>query len=152
MSSILDPQQPVDPMQKAMMLAKDTTLATAMMGVVGGYALGFGISLFGSMISVETATQSLGAADFFRHSFRSASRLGASFAFFGFIFGGVEVALEKRRGRKDKWNPTVAGGLLGCAYGWRYYKAPGFVAGFAGGAGFSLVFEKMLDMMGMTQR
>ncbi|AIN96028.1 mitochondrial import inner membrane translocase subunit tim17, putative [Leishmania panamensis] len=151
MTSILDPRQPIEPLQRAMMVAKDSTLATAMLNVFGGYIMGFGFSLFGSMISAETSTQAMGTADFFRHSLRSAHRLAGSFAFFGFLFGGIEVALEKRRGRKDQWNPTIAGAIIGGGYGWRSYKYPGLAAGIVGGAAFSLVFEKMLDAMGMAQ-
>ncbi|KAG5506654.1 hypothetical protein JIQ42_06907 [Leishmania sp. Namibia] len=151
MTSILDPRQPIEPLQRAMMIAKDSTLATAMLNVFGGYVMGFGFSLFGSMISAETSTQAMGTADFFRYSLRSAHRLAGSFAFFGFLFGGIEVALEKRRGRKDQWNPTIAGAIIGGGYGWRSYKHPGLAAGIVGGAAFSLVFEKMLDAMGMAQ-
>ncbi|RNF10911.1 mitochondrial import inner membrane translocase subunit Tim17 [Trypanosoma rangeli] len=151
MSTILDAQPPIDPAQKALMMAKDSTLATAGMNVVGGYVMGFGFSLFGAMISAETATQRMGTADFFRHSLRSANKLGGSFAYFGFLFGGIEVALEKRRGRKDAWNPTASGAILGGAYGWRYYKAPGLVGGIVGGAAFSLVFERMIDALGFAQ-
>ncbi|EPY34375.1 mitochondrial import inner membrane translocase subunit tim17, partial [Strigomonas culicis] len=125
MASILDMQPPVNPTDKLMLVAKDSILGTAAMTVAGGYGMGFLFSLFGAVFSLETATQSMGSADFFRYSFRNAHRLGASFAFFGFLFGGIEGALEKRRGRKDMWNPTFSGGLLGGAYGWRSYKYPG---------------------------
>ncbi|KPA77655.1 putative mitochondrial inner membrane preprotein translocase Tim17 [Leptomonas pyrrhocoris] len=152
MTTILEAQPPADPMRKAMMVAQNSTMATALMNVGGGYVMGFGFSLFGSMISAETATQSMGAADFFRYSVRSAHRMGVSFCFFGFLFGGIEVALEKRRGRKDKWNPTISGALIGGAYGWRSYKYPGLAAGVVGGAAFSLLFEKMMDWMGFAQR
>lgn len=149
---LLDPAPLPDPMTKAMTLAKDSTLSTAAMNVGGGYVMGFGFSLFGSMISAETATQSMGTVDFFRHGLRSAHRLGGNFAFFGFLFGGIEVALEKRRGRKDMWNPTLSGGLLGGAYGWRSYKTPGLVGGVVGGAAFSMLFEALIDWMGFSQR
>ncbi|CCW64592.1 unnamed protein product [Phytomonas sp. EM1] len=152
MTSILDPQPPMDATQKMLALARDSTLSTALINAGGGYVMGYGFSLFGSMISAETSTQSMGTADFFRHSLRNAGKLGRSFAFFGFLFGGIEVALEKRRGRKDQWNPTLSGGLIGGGYGWRSYKYPGLVAGIAGGAALSLVFEKMIDWMGFAQR
>lgn len=150
MTSILDVQQPTDPMQKAMMAVKDSTVASAAGGAGGGYVIGMAFSLFGSMISAETSTQSMGTADFFRYSVRNAHRMAVSFAAFGFVFGGLEVALEKRRGRKDQWNPTMVGGLLGGAYGWRSYKSPGLVAGLTAGAVLSLAFEKALDKMGMS--
>lgn len=152
MASLLDGRPPRDPMEKAMALATNSTLATGLMNVVGGYCLGFGFSLFGSMISAETSTNSMGTADFFKYNLRSASRLGVSFALFGFLFGGIEVALEKRRGRKDQWNPTISGGIIFGAMGWRSYKYPGLVGGIAAGAVMSLAFEKMLDMMGFSQR
>lgn len=149
--SLLEPQTPMDPSQEFMMWAKDSTLATASMNVFGGYVMGCGFSLFGAMISAETATQCMGTSDFFRHSFRSAHRLGANFAYFGFLFGGIEVALEKRRGKKDMWNPTISGAILGGGYGWRSYKMPGFVAGAVAGGAFSIVFEKLMDGLGFAQ-
>ena len=103
------------------------------------------------VISAETATQCMGTADFFKHSFRTAHRLGSNFAYFGFLFGGIEVALEKRRGKKDMWNPTISGALLGGGYGWRSYKHPGLVAGAAGGALFSVAIEKVMDGLGFAQ-
>lgn len=151
MTTILEPQQPVNPMERAAQLAQNSVMSSAIMNVIGGYIMGFGFSLFGAMISAETATQKMGTADFFRYSVRSAHRLGVSFSFFGFLFGGIEVAMEKRRGRKDKWNPTISGGLIGGAYGWRSYKYPGLTAGVVGGAAFSLLFEKMLDIMGFAE-
>ncbi|CCW66708.1 unnamed protein product [Phytomonas sp. Hart1] len=152
MTSILESQPPIDTTQKMLAIARDSTLTTALMSAAGGYVMGYGFSLFGSMISAETSTQSMGTADFFRHSLRSAGRLGGNFAFFALLFSGVEVALEKRRGRKDQWNPTLSGGLIGGAYGWRSYKYPGLVVGVVGGAALSLVFEKMMDWMGFAQR
>nr|CCC95860.1 unnamed protein product [Trypanosoma congolense IL3000] len=152
MTTLLDPTPQIDPGQKAIMFLKDSTITPAAMNVAGGYVMGFGFSLFGAMISAESTTQRMGTADFFRYSLKSAHRLGVSFAYFGFLFGGIEVALEKRRGRKDVWNPTMAGGLLGGVYGARYYKAPGLVGGVVGGSAFSLLIERVMDSLGMSQR
>ncbi|KAG8348701.1 putative Tim17 Tim22 Tim23 Pmp24 family [Trypanosoma vivax] len=152
MTTLFDPAPQIDPGQRALLLLKDSTMATAAMSVVGGYVMGFGFSLFGAMISAESTTQRMGTADFFRHSLKGAHRLGYNFSYFGFLFGGIEVALEKRRGRKDVWNPTASGGLLGAAYGWRYYRSPGLVMGVTAGAAFSLVFERMIDALGLAQR
>lgn len=113
MASLLEPQPPVDPMQETLMWAKDTTLSVSAMNLVGGYVMGGAFSLFGSMISAEAAAQCMGTGDFFRYSMRNAHRMGANFGYFGFLFGGIEVALEKRRGKKDVWNPTIAGGIIG---------------------------------------
>lgn len=134
------------------MWAKDSTVATASLNVVGGYVMGCAFSLFGSMISAETSTQCMGTKDFFAYSFRSAHRLGANFAYFGFLFGGIEVALEKRRGKKDLWNPTISGALLGAGYGWRSYRMAGLIGGTVGGAAFSILFEKLMDALGFAQR
>ncbi|CBH18364.1 mitochondrial import inner membrane translocase subunit tim17 [Trypanosoma equiperdum] len=152
MTTLLDPQPQIDPSQKAMMVLKDSTITPAAMNVVGGYVMGFGFSLFGAMISAESTTQRMGTADFFRYSLKTAHRLGFSFAYFGFLFGGIEVALEKRRGRKDVWNATLSGGLLGGVYGCRYYKAPGLVGGTLGGAAVSLMLERVMDALGLAQR
>lgn len=149
--SLLEPQPPMDPTQEFMLWAKDSTLSTASLNVFGGYVMGCGFSMFGSMISAETATQCMGTGDFFRYSLRSAHRLGANFAYFGFLFGGIEVALEKRRGKKDMWNPTASGAILGAGYGWRSYRMPGLVGGVIGGAAFSILFEKLMDAMGFAQ-
>lgn len=148
MSSLLDLQPPLDPATEAMMWLKDTTLATASLGVFGGYPMGCGFSLFGAMISAETSTHAMGTSDFFRHSFRQAHRLGCSFAYFGFLFGGIEVALEKRRGKKDMWNPTISGALMGGAYGVRHYKMVGLVGGTLAGGAVSVLFEKLASTMG----
>lgn len=148
MASLLDPQPPVDPYIEGFTVLKDTTLATASLGVFAGYPMGGAFSLFGAMISSETSTHAMGTGDFFRHSFRQAHRLGCSFAYFGLLFGGIEVALEKRRGKKDMWNPTISGGLMGGAYGWRSYRAPGLVAGCIVGGGISILFEKLANVMG----
>ena len=148
MTSLLDPQPPHDPMADAMTWMRDSTLSTAGMGVAGGYVMGFGFSLFGSMISAETSTQALGTMDFFKYSLRGAHSLGANFAFFGFIFGGIEIALEKRRGRKDVWNPIASGGIIGGVYGWRAYRRPGLIGGIVGGAAASYVLEKLMEKLG----
>lgn len=145
---LLDPAPTPDPLSKAMSIAKDSTLSSSALNVVGGYVLGFGFSIFGSMISAETSTQSMGTADFFRHSLKSAHRMSCSFAYFGFVFSGIEIALEKRRGKRDRWNPTLSGGIMGAAYGWRCYRYSGFVAfGVAAGAA-SMMFEYLLDRAG----
>ncbi len=133
------------------MWAKDCTLSQASLAVMGGYPMGVLLSLFGSMISAETATQAMGTKDFFRYSFRTAHRLGYQFAYFGFLFTGIEVALEKRRGRKDMWNPTASGAILGAGYGWRNYRFPGLVGGTIGGGALSLVFEYLMNAMGFAQ-
>jgi mitochondrial import inner membrane translocase subunit TIM17 len=144
--SLLNPQ-PQNPMEDVYNFAKDSTACTAAQGVVGGYVLGLGFSLLGSMISAELSTQSMGTRDFFRYSLRSAHRMGGQFAFFGFIFGGMDVAFEKRRGKKDIWNPTLAGAIIGGGYGWRMYKRPGLIGGFVGGGIASAIFEKIIDQI-----
>lgn len=146
---LLDPAPPPDPLQKALTIVKDSTLSSSALNIIGGYVLGFGFSIFGSMISAETSTLSMGTADFFRHSLKSAHRMSCSFAYFGFLFSGIEVALEKRRGRRDIWNPTLSGGILAAAYGWRCYRFSGLVAsGIAGGVA-SYGFERLLNRMGV---
>ena len=152
MASLLDPQPPINPLEDAMMWVRDSTLTTALQTVVGGYIMGFGLSLFGSMISAESTTQCMGVADFFKYSVRSAHRMGYNFSFFGFIFSGIEVALEKRRGRKDLWNPTASGAVIGGYYGWASYRRPGLVGGILGGAAMSVLFEKLTEALGFGQK
>lgn len=149
--SLLDPQPPLEPTQEITTFLRDSTLGVTVPGIVGGYVMGYGFSLFGSMVSVETTTQTMGTADYLRYSARSAHRLGKNFAYFGLLFGGIEVALEKRRGHKDVWNVAASGGIIGGYYGWRSYKRPGLIGGLAGGAFFSVLIERMMDSLGMGQ-
>uniref|UniRef100_A0A7S1KWR3 Mitochondrial import inner membrane translocase subunit TIM22 n=1 Tax=Neobodo designis TaxID=312471 RepID=A0A7S1KWR3_NEODS len=149
--SLLETQPPTEPMQEAYTFLRDSTLGVAVPGIVGGYIMGGAFSLFGSMISAETSTQAMGTRDFFKYSLRSAHRLGRSFAYIGVLFGGMEVALEKRRGRKDVWNITVAGAAIGGYWGYKSYRRPGFVGGVIGGAAFSIVTERMMEALGMGQ-
>lgn len=138
-------------MVEAQRFLSDSTLAICIPAVMGGYAMGFLFSMFGSVMRAEVQTQCMGAKDFFRHSIRGGHSLGGSFAFFGFIFTGMEVALEKRRGHKDMWNPTASGAFIGGFYGMRSYKVPGLVGGFVAGGAFSLLFEKLMHSMGFAQ-
>ena len=150
--SLLEAQPPMDPTTELTQFLRDSTLGVAVPGIIGGYVMGCGFSLFGSMVSVETTTQAMGTADFFRYSMRSAHRLGKNFSFFGLVFGGIEVALEKRRGVKDMWNVAASGGLIGGYYGYRSYRRPGLVGGLAAGAAASIAIEHMMDALGMGQK
>jgi len=150
--SLLEPQPPLDPMTEVTQFLRDSTLGVAVPGIIGGYVMGGGFSLFGSMVSVETTTQAMGTADFFRYSLRSAHRLGKNFSFFGLVFGGIEVALEKRRGVKDWYNVAASGGIIGGFYGWRHYRRPGLIGGFIGGAAASIAIEEMMDKLGFGQK
>lgn len=134
-----------------MTFLRDSTLGVAVPGIFGGYIMGYAFSLFGAMISAETSTQAMGTADYFRYSARQAHKLGRNFAFFGVLFGGIEIALEKRRGKKDVWNIATSGGLIGGFYGWRSYRRPGLVGGFFGGAFASILIERMMEAVGMGQ-
>lgn len=146
---LLDPAPSPDPLKKTVAFVRDSTLSSCALNVIGGYVLGFGFSIFGSMISAETSTLSMGAADFFRYSLKNAHRMSCSFAYFGFIFSGIEAALEKRRGRRDIWNPTLSGGLMGAAYGWRCYRFSGFLAAGLSAGVASWGFERLLSRMGV---
>lgn len=149
--SILERPAPYSFMTEAQKFLSDSTMAICIPAVMGGYAMGFLFSLFGSVMRAETSTQVLGAKDFFKYSIRSGHQLGGGFAFFGFIFTGIEIALEKRRGKKDMWNPTASGALIGGFYGLRSYRTPGLVGGFAAGGAFSLLFEYLMHHMGFAQ-
>ena len=152
MSSLLHPQPPPNPWEDAGMYLKDTSVAQSSIAIFGGYPMGCALSLFGSFISAETSTQCMGTKDFFKYSLKNAHKLGYQFAFFGFVFGGMEIAMEKRRGKKDVWNATVAGGALGAFYGYRSYRIPGFIGGTIGGGVLSIVFEYLMHAAGMAQK
>eukprot|EP00759_Apiculatamorpha_spiralis_P025562 PhF_6_TR28979/c0_g1_i1/m.42245/K17790/TIM22; mitochondrial import inner membrane translocase subunit TIM22 len=140
-------QPPFDPMQEGLLLVRESTLSAGAAGLAGGYVMGTGFSFFHSMITAETTTQCMGMKDYLRYSFRTAHRSGCNFASFGVFFGALEVALEKRRGAKDMWNPACSGGLMGGYYGWRSYRHMGLAGGVVGGAILTILFEKMVAYM-----
>ncbi len=152
MVSLLDPAPPLDPVAESWVFLRDSTLGVVVPSVFGGYVMGAGMSLFGSMISVETAAQHMGTGDFFKYTLNNAHKLGRNFAFFGVVFGAMDHALEKRRGRKDMLNPVLSGGFIGGFYGWRSIRRPGLVGGFVGGALFSVAIEVIMDKVGMSQK
>merc|ERR1712000_198613 len=131
--SLLDAPQPPDMMQDAMQFLGTSTLGTVTPAVFGGYLMGGAFSLFGAMLTSDHASQCLGTKDFFRMIFRNAHKMGYNFALFGGIFTGCDVMLEKRRGHKDIWNPTITGGIMGAYYGRQMYRRPGMIGGAAAG-------------------
>mmetsp|Transcript_35092 Transcript_35092/g.47924 ORF Transcript_35092/g.47924 Transcript_35092/m.47924 type:complete len:155 (+) Transcript_35092:41-505(+) len=140
-------QPPLDPMTEALTYARETTLSAGAAGLAGGYVMGSAFSFLHAMITAETTTQSMGMKDFLRYSVKTAHRSGCNFATFGVFFGALEVALEKRRGRKDFWNPATSGALMGGYYGWRSYRHMGLWGGVVGGAVVTVLFEKMIAYM-----
>ena len=149
--SVLDPPVPPDLMQEAMQFLGTSTPGVVFPAVAGGYVMGGGFSMFGSMLASDHATQCLGTRDFFRSVFKNAHRMGYNFALFGALFTGLDVMLEKRRGRKDIWNPTIVGALLGGYYGRQMYRRPGLIGGACGGAFFSVLIEHLMKATGMAQ-
>eukprot|EP00760_Papus_ankaliazontas_P035217 PhM_4_TR767/c0_g1_i1/m.35375/K17790/TIM22; mitochondrial import inner membrane translocase subunit TIM22 len=137
----------LDAMSEALTTVRETSVTMGLGGAFGGYVMGWGFSMFSAMISVETTTQSMGMRDLYRYTLRTAHRSGVGFASFGLMFGAVEVALEKRRGCKDHWNPATSGAMLGGYYGWKSYRHLGLTGGIVGGAIFTVLFEKMISML-----
>lgn len=152
MVSLLEPSPPLDPTAEAMIFLRDSSLGVALPGAIGGYVMGAGINIFGAALSVESASQNMGVADFFKSTFSNAHKVGKNFGFFAVVFGVMDHAFEKRRGRKDMWNPIYSGAILGGFYGYRSYHRPGLVAGMAGGALFSWVTELLMAKMGMSEK
>lgn len=150
-NSLLDPPQPPEFMQETMQFLGTSTLGVVTPAVIGGYLMGGAFSMFGAMLTSDHASQCLGTKDFFKMLFRNAHRMGYNFALFGGLFTGLDVALEKRRGHKDIWNPTITGGLMGAYYGRQMYRRPGLIGGAAAGAFFSVVIEKLMHATGMAQ-
>ncbi len=149
-TSLLDAPAPPDMMQDAMMFLGTSTLGVVGPAVIGGYVMGGGFSIFGAMLTSDHATQCLGTRDFFKAMFRNAHKMGYNFALFGGMFTGIDVALEKRRGHKDIWNPTITGGLMGGYYGRQMYRRPGLIGGAAAGALFSVLIEHLMKATGMA--
>jgi import inner membrane translocase subunit TIM17 len=151
MVSLLDPQQPLDPLNEAVTFLRDGTLGVFVPAIAGGYIMGVGINMFGALVSVETTTQSMGAMDYFRHTMSNAHKLGRNFAYFGAVFGVMDLVFEKRRGKKDMMNPVLSGAFIGGFYGWRSYRRPGLIGGLVGGGAFSVIIEVIMDKVGMGQ-
>eukprot|EP00756_Hemistasia_phaeocysticola_P012874 Hpha_TRINITY_DN15232_c2_g9::TRINITY_DN15232_c2_g9_i1::g.66553::m.66553/K17790/TIM22; mitochondrial import inner membrane translocase subunit TIM22 len=110
----------------------------------GGYVMGLGFSVFSMMLGAGTHMDNVGVREFWRRTLNGAGRMGRAFGTFGFFFAGFELALEKRRGRHDLWNPGMAGAGLGAVQGYRFGGAPFALLGSMGLAGFFIAGEKLM--------
>ena len=118
--------------------------------IAGGYVLGGGMSMFGAMLTSDHSMQCLGTKDFFRVVLKNAHKMGYNFALFGSLFTGLDICIEKRRGRKDIWNPTLAGAIMGGYYGRQMYRRPGLIGGVIGGGIASIAIEYLMRATGMA--
>eukprot|EP00667_Euglena_gracilis_P026103 EG_transcript_31130 len=72
------------------------------------------------------------------------ARHGAGgWAMIGFLFGGLELAVEKRRARHDIWNPTLTGFVVGAVQA----RKGGPLMSFGAGAGFAAFSAAMFWFM-----
>ncbi|XP_066987849.1 mitochondrial import inner membrane translocase subunit Tim22 [Macrobrachium rosenbergii] len=113
----------------------------AVLSLVAGFVLGGGIGLFTSGITPpnpELPPQT--AREVLREMKVSTLSYAKNFAAIGFMFSGVECAIETYRGTTDWKNGTYAGGITGGVLGLR----AGLKAGVLGAAGFA-VFSFAID-------
>ncbi|KAK8732245.1 hypothetical protein OTU49_006993 [Cherax quadricarinatus] len=115
----------------------------AVLSLFAGFVLGGGIGLFAASVtpSIPTPDKPLPSArEVLRELKVSTISYGKNFAAIGFLFSGVECAIESYRGKTDWKNGTYAGAVTGGVLGLR----AGVKAGVAGAFGFA-VFSFAID-------
>ncbi|KAK8719312.1 hypothetical protein OTU49_014110 [Cherax quadricarinatus] len=115
----------------------------AILSLFAGFVLGGGIGLFAASVtpSIPTPDKPLPSArEVLRELKVSTISYGKNFAAIGFLFSGVECAIESYRGKTDWKNGTYAGAVTGGVLGLR----AGVKAGVAGAFGFA-VFSFAID-------
>ncbi|KAK4327345.1 hypothetical protein Pmani_002176 [Petrolisthes manimaculis] len=113
------------------------------MSLVAGFVLGGGIGLFAASVTptIPTADKpQQSAREVLRELKVSTLSYGKNFAAIGFMFSGVECAIESYRGKTDWKNGTYAGGITGGILGLR----AGVKAGVFGAIGFA-AFSSVID-------
>eukprot|EP01065_Artemidia_motanka_P012719 TRINITY_DN1701_c2_g1_i1.p3 TRINITY_DN1701_c2_g1~~TRINITY_DN1701_c2_g1_i1.p3 ORF type:complete len:143 (+),score=24.92 TRINITY_DN1701_c2_g1_i1:84-512(+) len=128
----------------AMEALMDSCAVRAIMAGGGGFVMGMGFSIFSMVLGAGTHMDNVGLREFWRRAMQGAVRMGRGFGMFGFFFAGFELALEKRRGRHDLWNPGLAGGSLGMVQGYRFGGPPFAILGAAGLGGLFVGGEMLL--------
>ncbi|MPC39281.1 mitochondrial import inner membrane translocase subunit Tim22-like [Portunus trituberculatus] len=115
----------------------------AVLSLVAGFVLGGGIGLFAASVTPTIPTPDKPqptAREVLRELKVSTLSYGKNFAAIGFMFSGVECAIESYRGKTDWKNGTYAGGITGGILGLR----AGVKAGVVGAFGFA-VFSFAID-------
>lgn len=115
----------------------------SMLSLVAGFVLGGGIGLFSASVNPTFPGRDMPqqtAREVLRDMKNSTVSYGKNFAAIGFMFSGVECAIESYRGRTDWKNGTYAGGVTGGILGLRAGVKAG-VFGAMGFAGFSFLIE-----------
>lgn len=115
----------------------------SVLSLVAGFVLGGGIGLFAASVTPNIPTPDKpqpSAREVLRELKVSTLSYGKNFAAIGFMFSGVECAIETYRGKTDWKNGTYAGGITGGILGLR----AGVKAGVVGAIGFA-VFSFAID-------
>ncbi|XP_045601204.1 mitochondrial import inner membrane translocase subunit Tim22 [Procambarus clarkii] len=115
----------------------------AILSLFAGFVLGGGIGLFAASVTPSIPTPDKpqpSAREVLRELKVSTLSYGKNFAAIGFMFSGVECAIESYRGKTDWKNGTYAGAVTGGVLGLR----AGVKAGVAGAFGFA-VFSFVID-------
>ncbi|XP_011494493.1 PREDICTED: mitochondrial import inner membrane translocase subunit Tim22 isoform X2 [Ceratosolen solmsi marchali] len=111
----------------------------SIMSCIIGLGLGGVLGLFTSSVNPNVEKQQT-AREVFREMKSTTVAYAKNFAVIGFVFSGVECAIETYRGKTDWKNGTYAGGLTGGLLGLR----AGVKAGIIGAAGFA-AFSTAID-------
>jgi len=124
-------------------------------GAAVGYAMGlvFPMVMFafgGGMGMDHTTTVGVSARTHWKaykvdvvRALKGAKRSAGGWAMIGFLFGGLEVAVEKRRARHDIWNPTLTGFVVGTTQA----RSAGPLLAVAGGSAFAAFSAGMFWFM-----
>ncbi|XP_042239003.1 mitochondrial import inner membrane translocase subunit Tim22-like [Homarus americanus] len=115
----------------------------AVLSLLAGFVLGGGIGLFAASVTPSIPTPDKpqqSAREVLRELKVSTLSYGKNFAAIGFMFSGVECAIESYRGKTDWKNGTYAGGVTGGILGLR----AGMKAGVVGALGFA-AFSSIID-------
>merc|ERR1719228_2595552 len=94
----------------------------SLISLVAGFVLGGGIGLFSASVNPTFPGRDMPqqtAREVLRDMKNSTVSYGKNFAAIGFMFSGVECAIESYRGKTDWKNGTYAGGVTGAILGFR---------------------------------
>ncbi|XP_008217436.1 mitochondrial import inner membrane translocase subunit Tim22 [Nasonia vitripennis] len=128
--------------EKAVERFMESCAFKSIMSCVLGFGLGAALGLFTSSVNPNVAAveKQQTAREILREMKTTTLGYAKNFAVIGFVFSGVECAIESYRGKSDWKNGTYAGGLTGGMIGLR----AGVKAGIVGAAGFA-AFSTAID-------
>ncbi|CAL4096549.1 unnamed protein product, partial [Meganyctiphanes norvegica] len=129
--------------EKMLGAAFESCAFKSMLSLLAGFVLGGGIGLFSASVNPTFPGRDMPqqtAREVLRDMKNSTVSYGKNFAAIGFMFSGVECAIESYRGKTDWKNGTYAGGVTGAVLGLRAGIKPGII-GTMGFDGFFFLIE-----------